>query len=95
LEKNRKSAIVKKDRTTKIITMELIWVTEAKYLEDYKIALTFNDGLKKVVDLKSHLNGKIFKPLNNIENFKRFYVSDWTIEWSNGADMSPEFLYSL
>ena len=73
----------------------LLWVTNAQYLNDYKIALTFNDGLKKTVDLEEHLSGKIFEPLKQIDNFKNFSVSDWTIEWKNGADMAPEFLYSL
>jgi hypothetical protein len=75
--------------------MKLIWVIDAKYVEGYKIALTFNDGLRKVVDLKPHLYGEIFEPLNDIENFKNFYVSNWSIEWKNGADMAPEFLYKL
>ncbi|MDR0232795.1 MAG: DUF2442 domain-containing protein [Dysgonamonadaceae bacterium] len=74
---------------------DLIWITDAKYIGSYQIALTFNDGLKKTVDLKKHLNGEIFEPLRKIENFKDFYVSDWSIEWNNGADMAPEFLYSL
>ena len=73
----------------------IIWITDAQYLNGYKIALTFNDGLKKTVDLEEHLLGKIFEPLKQIDNFKNFSVSDWTIEWKNGADMAPEFLYSL
>ncbi|GHU60608.1 hypothetical protein FACS1894121_0970 [Bacteroidia bacterium] len=74
---------------------QLIWVTEAKYVDAYKISVTFNDGLKKIVDLNAHLCGKIFEPLKNIEDFKKFSVSDWSVEWKNGADMAPEFLYSL
>jgi hypothetical protein len=75
--------------------MELIWVIDAKYVRDYMIALTFNDGLQKTVDLKNHLNGEIFETLNDIENFRKFHVSDWSVEWSNGADMAPEYLYHL
>jgi hypothetical protein len=73
----------------------LLWVTDAKYLNEYKIAVTFNDGLQKVVDLKNQLYGTIFEPLKNIENFKKFNVSDWTVEWDNGADLAPETLYYL
>jgi hypothetical protein len=75
--------------------MELVWVIDAKYIDGYKVALIFSDGLKKTVDLQPHLYGKVFEPLKDIEEFKNFYVSDWTIEWRNGADMSPEFLYTL
>jgi hypothetical protein len=75
--------------------MKLVWVTDAKYIDGYKLALTFNDGLKKIVDLEPHLNGQVFEPLKDLENFKQFHVSDWTVEWSNGADKAPEFLYDL
>lgn len=75
--------------------MELVWITEARYVEGYKIALRFNDGLEKTVDLKNHLSGKVFEPLKEIENFKQFRVSDWSIEWNNGADIAPEYLYDM
>ena len=74
---------------------DLLWVTDAKYVDGYKIALTFNDGIQKVVDLENHLSGKIFEPLKEKDNFMKFFVSDWTIEWDNGADLAPEYLYSL
>ena len=74
---------------------ELIWVENAKYIDGYKIALTFNDGLQKTVDLKNHLDGKIFEPLMHIENFKKLKVSNWTIEWENGTDYAPEYLYKI
>ncbi|GHT03464.1 hypothetical protein AGMMS49525_08580 [Bacteroidia bacterium] len=75
--------------------MELIWIIDAKYVNGYKIALTFNDGVKKTVDLTPHLYGEVFEPLKDINNFKNFYLSDWSVEWENGADMAPEFLYCL
>jgi hypothetical protein len=37
----------------------------------------------------------VFEPLKDINKFKRFYVSDWTIEWENGADFAPESLYRM
>jgi hypothetical protein len=75
--------------------MELLWVTDATYLDGYKISLAFNDGIKKVVDLSDyHFNG-IFAPLRDVENFKKFHLSDWTIEWYNGADIAPESLYAM
>ncbi|GHV70104.1 molybdopterin-guanine dinucleotide biosynthesis protein MobA [Bacteroidia bacterium] len=74
---------------------QLIWVTDAKYVDGYRISVTFNDDLKKIIDLKAHLCGKIFEPLKDIENFKKFSVSGWSVAWKNGADMAPEFLYRL
>jgi hypothetical protein len=72
----------------------MIWVTSAKYLEDYKISIQFSDGTEGVVDLSSQLWGPVFEPLKDKANFKRFKVNPDidTISWYNGADFSPEFL---
>ncbi len=72
-----------------------IYVTEAKYLHDYKVELKFNDGKTGVVDLENELYGTMFEPLKN----KNFFASVKldkdldTIAWENGADLAPEFLY--
>ncbi|MFO7923078.1 MAG: DUF2442 domain-containing protein [Bacteroidales bacterium] len=73
--------------------MELIKVTEAKYFEGYKIAFKFSDGRKKTIDLENELWGEVFEPLKDINVFKRFTLNPFTIQWENGADFDPEFLY--
>jgi len=75
--------------------MELIWITEANYIGDYKVRLKFNNDVQGIVDFESHLNLPIFLPLKDIIYFKKFKLNSWTIEWENGADFSPEFLYQL
>ena len=70
-------------------------VTHAEYLEGYKLRLTFNNGVTKVVDLYSSLAGEVFAPLKDIEYFKRFSIKFNTVEWENGADFAPEYLYEL
>ena len=70
-------------------------VTHAEYLEGYKLRLTFNNGETKVVDLYSSLNGEVFAPLKDIAYFKRFTIKFNTVEWENGADFAPEYLYEL
>jgi hypothetical protein len=74
-----------------------IKVTEAEYLDDYRILLTFNTGEQKEVDLKDHLNGEIFKPLRDKNIFMQFTVNKDldTIVWSNGADIAPYSLYDI
>jgi hypothetical protein len=74
--------------------MALLWITEASYLTDYKIEILFNTNERGIIDLEKHLEKKIFKPLENKDFFKNFKVNNWTIEWENGADFSPEFLYN-
>ncbi len=75
--------------------MDLIWITQAEYLSDYKIQLVFNNGFKGIVDLKNSLKGDLFEPLRDKNYFKRFKKNAWTIEWDSKADFAPEYLYKL
>lgn len=70
-------------------------VTKVTYLKDYQLRLVFNDGKVKNLDLKTELYGEVFEPLHAIELFRQVYVNPdtGTIEWPNGADFAPEFLY--
>lgn len=69
-------------------------VNEAKYLHDYTLWLRFNDGTEGEVDLSACLEGDVFSPLRDMDNFKKFQVDPEirTIVWENGADFAPEFL---
>jgi len=73
----------------------LLRVIDVDYIKEYTLALTFNDGVRKVVDLKPHLTGKVFEPLLLADNFRQYGLNHRTIEWASGADLAPEFLYSL
>jgi Protein of unknown function (DUF2442) len=73
-------------------------VKKAKYLQDYKILLTFDDKQKKVVDFEKALDnfeGQIFKPLKDKNYFKNFKVTIGTVTWPNEADVSPDYLYEV
>jgi len=73
------------------------WVTEAKYLEGYKLKIRFDNGESKVVDLQPHIDGPIFEPLKDLDFFKSFCVNPDidAIVWPNNADFSPDFLYEI
>ncbi len=75
--------------------MELIWITKAEYLSDYKINLVFNNGFQGVVDLENSLENKLFAPLRDKAYFKTFKKNAWTIEWNCNVDFAPEYLYEL
>ena len=73
----------------------MLSIINAKYQDDFKIAIEFSDHKKGIVDLKDFiLSGKIkpFKQLQDIEKFKNFKV-DYTIKWDNDLDLAPEYLY--
>ena len=72
-------------------------VVKVKYLDQYKLLLTFNNDTVKVVDLQNELDGAVFEPLQELDLFQQAYVNEetQTIEWHNGADFAPEFLYEI
>ena len=69
-----------------------IHVEKAKYIDDYKVWLSFNDGAEGEIDLSSELYGEIFEPLKDVSFFKSFTLEGHTLSWRNGADFAPEFL---
>jgi hypothetical protein len=76
----------------------MVWISEADYIEDYKIHVTFNSGESGIIDLKEVIcNDKrpVFRELSDIAMFRLFKVDFDTIVWKNGLDLAPEFLYDL
>jgi len=73
-------------------------VTNAQYIDNYKLSVLFNEGTKKSIDFYEILFVKdypAFRPLKNIEIFKNFTVTD-TLEWDNGKiDIAPEAIFEL
>jgi hypothetical protein len=72
-------------------------VTSVTYLEKYELRLTFDDGITKDVNLRDELYGEVFEPLKDEGFFRQVKVNidTNTIEWPNGADFAPEFLYEV
>lgn len=73
----------------------MLKVVDVDYLKDYELLLRFNDGVKKLVDLRPYLTGEVFGELMDLEKFTQYGLTRTTIEWGNGADLAPEFLYSI
>ncbi|MCR4289527.1 MAG: DUF2442 domain-containing protein [Candidatus Scalindua sp.] len=73
----------------------ILHVVKAKYIEDYKVEVFFNDGRKGIADLSDALRGPMFEPLKDKNMFSQFKVDELleTIVWSNGADLAPEYIY--
>ena len=68
-------------------------VIDVDYINDYELLITFNDHSKKKVDLKPFLTGEVFGELLDKSKFIQYGLTRNTIEWANGADLAPEFLY--
>ena len=72
----------------------MLHVKEARYLQDFKIWISFDDGSSGEVDFSGILSGEVFEPLKDENFFKLFYFDEElkTIVWPNGVDLAPEFL---
>ena len=70
---------------------------DAKYIEGYRLELTFENGKTGIVDFQKYLEkGGIFAPLKELSFFKRFAINRelGIITWNNEIDIAPETLYS-
>jgi len=72
-------------------------IINAKYVDEFKIKLSFSDGLEKIPNLDGKLNGPVFEKLKDKNYFKNFSVNSelGTIVWPNGVDIAADSLYFL
>ncbi len=77
--------------------MENPKLISAEYVKGFTLRLGFSDGLEADVDFKSELVGGVFEALKDQEYFRSFVFHSrfGSLEWANGADFAPEFLYDL
>ena len=69
-------------------------VTYVQPLDDFRIAITFDDGVAGTIALKDRFFGPMFEPLRDPTLFKQVFVDDFgAVAWPNGADLAPDALY--
>ena len=68
-------------------------VCEVTPNEDFSLNVVLDNGEKRVLDMKPYLEFGVFRKLRDYEKFKRARVSFDTIEWDEGVDLDPEFIY--
>ena len=68
-----------------------IFVSSAKYLNDYVVRIVFNDNTSKDVDFGKFLNKRkphsICEKYLNLDNFKKFQIEDGNIVWGKNWDL--------
>ena len=73
-------------------------ITAVRHIDEYRIALTFSDGVAGEVDLRRDIvnRGGVFRQLEDLACFARVRVDPeaGTIVWANGVDLDPDVLYS-
>ena len=68
-------------------------VKDVKPNPDHTLTLVFDNGERKVFDVKPYLDKGIFKELKNLKIFNAVRPFLGSIEWPNGQDFCPDTLY--
>ncbi len=73
----------------------ILRILEAEVRGPYRLELSFNDGVRAVVDVEPLLSGPVFEPLREPGYFARVVLDPicGTVVWPNGADFAPEALH--
>ncbi len=73
-------------------------VTNVRHIQDYRLELTFSNGVHASLDFRSKIVGRggVFAPLEDVDVFCRVRVDPevGTLVWPNGVDLDPDVLYS-
>ena len=68
-------------------------VSSVKPLEDYLLEIEFDDGLRKVVDIRPFIGKGISALLKDEAYFRQVFIEEGGgIAWPNGYDFCPNFL---
>ncbi len=63
--------------------------------DDYKLAITFENGERRIFDVTPYLDKGVFTELKNVNYFRRVRVAFGAVEWPHEQDFSHDTLYLL
>jgi len=69
------------------------YVKSVRPQENYCLLLTFENGEKRIFDLKPYLDKGVFARLQNVALFKTARVVSGSVEWHGEIDLSYDTLY--
>jgi len=69
------------------------YVKSVQPRDDYHLLLTFENGEKRLFDLKPYLDKGVFARLKNVALFKTVRVVSGSVEWHGEIDLSYDTLY--
>jgi len=70
-------------------------VSNFRIVDDYQLAVTFDDDTEQVIDFQPVLAGELLGPLRELALFNQVRVDPevHTLVWPNGADFDPATLH--
>jgi hypothetical protein len=66
---------------------------EVQALPEFKLAILFDNGERRVFDVSPYLDHGLFRDLRDPAVFKSARISFDSVAWANGVDLCPEVLY--
>jgi hypothetical protein len=68
--------------------MNLIKIIEAKYIDNFKVEISFDDNTRKIVDFYVFVHSSpIYKKYSLEKNFKNFKIENNNLVWGSDWDM--------
>ena len=76
-----------------MVDVDLIRVVDVNYIKNYTMDMKFSNGETRRVDFLPLLIGAKREELKDMNNFILFGLNHWALEWYNGLDFAPDYLY--
>lgn len=68
-------------------------VTDVEPAQDYHLLVTFENGEKRLFDVRPYLDRGVFRDLCNEVAFAQVRAHLGTVVWQGGQDLCPDTLY--
>ncbi len=68
-------------------------IKDVKALENYQILVVFDNGEKRIKDMKPYLEKGVFKKLKDEKIFKSVKLAYGTVTWGNDIDLCADSIY--
>lgn len=68
---------------------------QVKPLENFMLAVAFDNGETKEFDVKPYISGNFYGKLANKSYFATVKTNGFSVEWADGQDICPDDLYYL
>jgi hypothetical protein len=70
----------------------------AKYLGEWRFAVSFSDGTAGILDMAKYLatrSGNLLEPLRDEDYLRRGFVDAGALAWPNGLELAPARLHEF
>jgi len=68
-------------------------VTKVIYKDNYHVYVEFDNNECGILNMEPFLDFGVFSQIKDLNLFSKVRVSFDTIEWENGIDLDPQFVY--